>query len=134
MIQNCLHSIYAGTRRTEFEVIVLDNGSTDGSVGFIRQNYPKARVLKNGANLGFASDRHPKAGGFGCRVLNPDGSYQESPRPFPSVWGDWIAALYLRPLAYLSDIFVSDTYTGWQGDTEHRLTGSPVVVSCFVES
>ncbi|PYU09513.1 MAG: glycosyltransferase family 2 protein, partial [Acidobacteria bacterium] len=35
-IRECLGSIYAGTRSTEFEVIVSDNGSTDGSAEFIR--------------------------------------------------------------------------------------------------
>ncbi len=153
VIGDCLHSIYAGTRFTEFEIIVSVNGSDDGSVAFIRQNYPNVRVIENGANLGFAkgnnvgirastgelvlilnpdtiihdgtldrlvefADRHPEAGAFGCRVLNPDGSYQESARPFPSIRGYWLAALYLRPLAYISDVFIPDTYTGWKGDTE----------------
>ena len=30
-----------------------------------------------------SADRHPEAGAFGCRVLNPDGSYQDPARPFP---------------------------------------------------
>src|SRR5947209_18674836 len=51
-IRECLRSIYAGTRSTEFEVIVSDNGSTDGSAEFIRQNYPQVRVIENGANFG----------------------------------------------------------------------------------
>lgn len=153
VIPNCLQSIYAGTHATEFEVIVSDNGSTDGSVEFIRKNYPQVRVIENGANLGFAkgnnvgireskgeyvlilnpdtiipkgalgkwvkfADKHSEAGAFGCRVFNPDGSYQESARPFPTIRGDWIAALYLRRLAYLSDFFIADTYTRWKGDTE----------------
>src|SRR4051812_38054757 len=46
------------------------------------------------------ADQHPEAGAFGCRVLNPDGSYQESGRPFPTLRGDWIAAFFLRPLAH----------------------------------
>ncbi|MGA8439337.1 MAG: glycosyltransferase family 2 protein [Candidatus Sulfotelmatobacter sp.] len=67
------------------------------------------------------ADEHPEAGAFGCKVLNPDGSYQESARPFPTLRGEWIAALYLRPLAYLSDWFISDTYTGWNGDTQRTV-------------
>ncbi len=153
VISNCLQSIFAGIRSTDFEVIISDNGSTDGSPEFIRQHYPTVRVIENRANLGFAkgnnvgitasrgeyvlilnpdtivhdgtldklvefADRHPEAGAFGCRVLNPDGSYQESARPFPSIRGHWLAALYLRPLAYLSDAFIPDVYTGWKGDTE----------------
>ena len=156
VINDCLRSIYEETHAIEFEVLVSDNGSSDGSVEFIRGNYPLVRVLENGDNLGFAkgnnagifqsrgqyvlilnpdtiirdraleklvafAERHPNAGGFGCRVLNRDGSYQGPARPFPSVPRDWIAALYLRPLAYLSDRFISDTYTGWHGDSERAV-------------
>ncbi len=64
---------------------------------------------------------HPEAGAFGCRVLNPDGSCQGSARPFPTIWREWVAALYLRPLAYVSKAFVSDTYTGWEGNTERTI-------------
>ncbi|HKT47035.1 MAG TPA: glycosyltransferase family 2 protein, partial [Candidatus Acidoferrales bacterium] len=67
------------------------------------------------------ADRHPEAGAFGCRVYGRDGSYQESARPFPTIWRDLIAALYLRPLAMLSDHFVSDQYWGWKGDTEREV-------------
>lgn len=156
VITDCLRSIYSGTRRTEFEVIVSDNGSTDGSIEFIRREFPSARVIENGTNLGFAkgnnvginvsrgeyvlilnpdtimhegsldkwinfADRHQEAGAFGCRVLNPDGSFQDCARPFPTIFRYWVAALYLRPLAYLSNIFISDTYTGWTGTTARQI-------------
>jgi GT2 family glycosyltransferase len=55
VIGDCLSSIYAGTHSTEFEIIVSDNGSTDGSIDFVRKNFPQAYViLENGANLRFA--------------------------------------------------------------------------------
>jgi len=37
------------------QVIVVDNGSTDGSVDFIRENYPEFTLLENEKNLGFAA-------------------------------------------------------------------------------
>ena len=36
------------------EVIVVDNGSADGSQGFLRKRYPQVRLLENGVNRGFA--------------------------------------------------------------------------------
>jgi len=54
LIGDCLSSIFAGTGGIDFEVIVSDNGSTDGSVEFIARNYPQVRILENGANLGYA--------------------------------------------------------------------------------
>ena len=156
VIEDCLRSIFEGNPKIEFEVIVSDNGSTDGSVERIREQFPSVRLVENGANLGFArgnnagireargeyvlilnpdtivhagsldrwiefADRHPEAGAFGCRILNPDGTYQESARPFPTPLHDWIAALYLRPLGYLSDVFLSDKYVGWKGDSERTV-------------
>ncbi|HEY6272597.1 MAG TPA: glycosyltransferase family 2 protein [Terriglobales bacterium] len=67
------------------------------------------------------ADQHPEAGAFACRVLNADGSHQGCAQPFPTVWREWIAALYLRSLGYISDAFSSDKYVRWKGDTERTI-------------
>jgi GT2 family glycosyltransferase len=67
------------------------------------------------------ADRHPEAGAFGCSVRNPDGSYQESARPFPTVRRALIAAFGLRPLGHLWSGFLADAYPGWKGDTEREV-------------
>src|SRR6202162_3112233 len=155
-IGECLESVFAVTTGIEFDVIVADNGSTDGSVAYVREHFSKVKVVETGANLGFAggnnrgfrvargeyvlilnpdtvicdraiekmvayADRHPEAGAFGCRVLNPAGSYQPSARPIPSVWSYLIAALYLRSLGRLSSLFIADTYVGWDGTAERQI-------------
>jgi len=38
-----------------FEAIVIDNGSTDGSVQFLADKYPEIRVVQAGQNLGFGA-------------------------------------------------------------------------------
>ena len=67
------------------------------------------------------ADQHAEAGALGCKVLNADGTYQVSGRPFASLRGEWIAALYLRPLGYLFDWFLSDSYTAWKGQTQRTV-------------
>ena len=37
-----------------YEVIVIDNGSVDGSLEMIEKNYPLVRLIKNPENMGFA--------------------------------------------------------------------------------
>lgn len=39
---------------TDFEIILLDNGSSDGSIEFVNQNFPYVQVIFLGQNLGFA--------------------------------------------------------------------------------
>jgi GT2 family glycosyltransferase len=36
------------------DIVVVDNGSSDGSVGAIRREFPDVRVIESGTNLGFA--------------------------------------------------------------------------------
>jgi len=52
-IAGCLDSLSAQTFR-DFEVIVVDNGSTDGSRELIGKDYPRVRVIALGENTGFA--------------------------------------------------------------------------------
>src|SRR5271154_7330105 len=75
VISNCLASIYAGTHSIEFEVIVSDNGSTDGSVEFIRKNFPKVYLIENRVNLRFAKGNNvgiQASRGEYVLILNPD--------------------------------------------------------------
>ncbi len=55
LTRNCLTSIYDHTKDVDFEVIVSDNGSTDGSIAMIRQNFPQVHIIENNANIGFGA-------------------------------------------------------------------------------
>lgn len=55
LTKNCLQSIYQQTKDVEFEVIVSDNGSADGSVGMIKDLFPSVVLVENNANLGFGA-------------------------------------------------------------------------------
>jgi len=59
----CLASIEA-ERTTEVEVVLVDNGSTDGSEAFVRERYPWVRVLSLGTNRGFAGGNNAGAAGY----------------------------------------------------------------------
>lgn len=49
----CLESL-SSILPKNYEIILVDNASSDGSVDFIRKNYPKVKIIENKENLGFA--------------------------------------------------------------------------------
>jgi len=63
-LDDCLSSLDHQTFRN-FEIILVDNGSSDASVAFARERYPDVKIVDNGANLGFAGGTNS-----GIRVAN----------------------------------------------------------------
>lgn len=49
----CLKSLKKAKVSTE--IIIIDNGSTDGSVQLIKARFPEIKVIENRKNLGFAA-------------------------------------------------------------------------------
>jgi GT2 family glycosyltransferase len=52
LLDECLRSLEAQTYR-DFEVVLADNASSDGSLEYVREHYPWVRAVATGANLGF---------------------------------------------------------------------------------
>jgi hypothetical protein len=48
----CLKSLYETGMRNSFDVVVVDNGSTDGSQQMLAEKYPQVRIIQNEGNLG----------------------------------------------------------------------------------
>src|SRR5579872_4430037 len=50
----CLNSIQRDQTGLDVEVIVVDNGSSDGTPETIRFLFPRVKLIENESNLGFA--------------------------------------------------------------------------------
>ena len=64
----------------EFEVIVVDNASTDGTAEALREAYPQVRVIELGQNVGASGGRNygiEVAGGEIIFTLDSDASLQK---------------------------------------------------------
>jgi len=71
----CLKSIFEKGGRILREVIVVDNGSQDGSVSEVKKAFPSVHLIENERNLGFAKAVNQglqKASGRYVLLLNPD--------------------------------------------------------------
>ncbi len=55
ILRDCLRTVYEQTKEVEFEVIVVDNASADGSADMVRTAFPRALLLANSTNRGFAA-------------------------------------------------------------------------------
>jgi GT2 family glycosyltransferase len=53
-LARCLDSVMASSGLDSFEVIVADNASTDGSAQMVERRFSEVRLIRTGANLGFA--------------------------------------------------------------------------------
>lgn len=85
-LNRCLKSIYKSDfKKIKFEVIVVDNASSDSTVQFVKKTFPKIKLIENKDNFGFS-----KACNQGVRdssgryllFLNPDTEVNENTIPY----------------------------------------------------
>ena len=83
-LQDCLDSLLQST--VEIAVIVVDNGSTDGSVSWIQEHFPQVKLICFSENKGF------------CTAVNTGIEAAATPyvfllittqKPIASVWNVW---------------------------------------------
>ncbi len=75
LLRRCIQSVLAHPPPGSLEIIVVDNGSTDGSVEMVRAEFPQVHLIANPDNRGFTAANNQGlavAQGRYVLLLNPD--------------------------------------------------------------
>lgn len=74
-LEQCLSAVIKATADLACEVFVLDNNSTDGSIGYLEPKFPTVHFIANTENIGFAKANNKAlqyCNGDYILYLNPD--------------------------------------------------------------
>lgn len=74
-LKDCLNSIYKNTQNIQYEIIIIDNASTDNSCHYLKKNHPEVILIESKINLGFGKGNNEavkKAKGNFLLLLNND--------------------------------------------------------------
>lgn len=81
LLKDCLDSVRRYTGQIQYEVIVVDNASSDGSVEMLKSDYPLVKLIINERNEGFSKANnkgvHEAVGEF-VLLLNSDTLIKEN--------------------------------------------------------
>jgi len=75
VLAGCLRSLVSAPPLRPHRLVVVDNGSTDGTVAYLRTHHPDVRVIEPGGNIGFAAANNiaiRATTGDLVLLLNPD--------------------------------------------------------------
>ena len=74
-LRQCLISVKIASEKINYEILVVDNNSEDGSVEMVKNDFPEVKLIINRVNWGFsvANNQAIKmSGGHFILLLNPD--------------------------------------------------------------
>jgi N-acetylglucosaminyl-diphospho-decaprenol L-rhamnosyltransferase len=79
LLPKCLDSLLSQTVAADLEVVVVDNGSEDGTASMLAERYPGVIVVRSESNLGFAGGVDLGLAGFTgafIALLNNDATFE----------------------------------------------------------
>ena len=75
----CIKGMVNHTTGLDYEIIIVDNASTDGTVAYIKEKilprFPQAKLLESQENKGFSAGNNAgisRSAGRYCLIMNPD--------------------------------------------------------------
>jgi len=124
LLVDCLNSVYDTLEGHSFEVLVVDNASTDGSQEVIKERFPQAILIACPLNLGFACANNlaiKRARGRYLLFLNSDAAVE----PAEDLGRDVFQAEESHPFGQLKRYV---THGGPVSSQERKFRRKPVLV------
>lgn len=119
LLDACLRSVLGAAAGLNVQTIVVDNGSTDGSINLLARAYPWVQVIGNATNRGFAAANNQALAvsqGRYVLLLNTDTLVRGRVLAEAVAWLDaHPRAAVLGPCVLNSDGSVQDSVKGWPG-------------------
>ena len=75
LLEQCLDSIRSTVRHATYEVLVVDNNSSDGSAEMVETRFPEMQLIRNAERLGYPASHNRalrRSSGRYVLVLNED--------------------------------------------------------------
>jgi len=75
LLYDCLKSLDVSHLPSDWEIVIFDNASSDGTVAMLKEQFPHVKTLVNGKNIGYAAGNNLAAShavGDYIFFLNPD--------------------------------------------------------------
>ncbi|MGL6096874.1 MAG: glycosyltransferase family 2 protein [Fimbriiglobus sp.] len=69
LLRACLDSVYRRPQGVRFEVVVVDNASSDGAADMVAAEFPQAKLVRNRENVGFSRGNNQAAAAARGRYL-----------------------------------------------------------------
>ena len=123
----CLRSLGGSSLEGELEVIVVDNGSTDGSIDLVRSQFPDVRLIANTENQGF-----PAANNQGIEVSS--GRYVLLLNPDTEVVGDALSTMVAFADRHQEIGMVGPQLLNSDGSVQSSRRRFPTLATAFFES
>ncbi|RLC85667.1 MAG: glycosyltransferase family 2 protein [Chloroflexi bacterium] len=127
LLRRCLLSILASSQTCKFEIIVVDNASTDGSVEMVRAELPAVHLIANTENRGF-----PAANNQGLAIAR--GRYVLLLNPDTEVVGDALATMVAFADAHPDVGMIGPQLLYADGSVQSSRRRFPTLATGFLES
>jgi len=127
LLDKCLDSFYKFCNGTNNEVIVVDNGSTEGDIRSVTDKYPNLILIKNNTNIGFAAANNKgllKAKGKYSLILNNDTIFTE----------DSVKRVFDFAETYSEQLFVGIQLRNIDGTKQESIVMFPSIWNGFTEN